>query len=71
MKLFADIAAGYALSYLDQVLREIDWRTAYQNLKRLADRLSQRDSFRNKTSGSESHFSSRRGDFRWCSQIFA
>lgn len=46
MKLFADIAAGYALSYLDQVLREIDWRTAYQNLKRLADRLSQRDSFR-------------------------
>lgn len=42
----ADIAAGYALGYLDQVLREIDWRTPYPSLKRLADRLARRDSFR-------------------------
>lgn len=42
----ADIAAGYALGYLDRVLREIDWRTPHPNLKLLADRLATRDSFR-------------------------
>lgn len=43
----ADIAVGYALGYLDRVLREIDWRTPYPTLKRLAERLETRDSFRN------------------------
>ncbi len=42
----ADIAAGFALDYLDRVLQEIDWRTSYPNLKRFADRLAKRDSFR-------------------------
>jgi glutathione S-transferase len=42
----ADIAAGYALGYLDRVWQRIDWRKANPNLKRLADRLAERDSFR-------------------------
>jgi glutathione S-transferase len=42
----ADIAAGYALGYLDYILREIEWRAAHPNLGRLADRLGARASFR-------------------------
>ncbi len=42
----ADIAAGYALGYLDRVLPDIDWRPAHPNLARLAERLAARDSFR-------------------------
>lgn len=42
----ADIAAGYALGYMDQVLKDIEWRGAHPNLARLAERLAKRDSFR-------------------------
>jgi len=42
----ADVAAGYALGYLDRVWRQIDWRPSHPNLGRLADRLALRDSFR-------------------------
>ena len=42
----ADIAAGYALGYLDQVLPDMDWRSAQPRLARLAERLAKRDSFR-------------------------
>jgi glutathione S-transferase len=41
----ADIAAGYALGYLDRMLPDIDWRTSHPNLAALADRLAKRDSF--------------------------
>jgi glutathione S-transferase len=41
----ADIAAGYALGYLDYILKEIEWHAAHPNLKRLADRLALRESF--------------------------
>lgn len=43
----ADIAAGYALAYLDTSLPDIDWRSAHPNLAALAERLSTRPSFRN------------------------
>lgn len=43
----ADIAAGYALGYLDRMLPDIDWRKAHPNLAALADRLAKRNSFRN------------------------
>lgn len=42
----ADIAAGYALGYIDRMLPDIDWRAAHPNLARLAARLAERDSFR-------------------------
>jgi glutathione S-transferase len=42
----ADIAAGYALGYLDRMLSDIDWRSAHTNLARLSERLAKRDSFR-------------------------
>ena len=42
----ADIAAGYAVGYLDQVLKDYDWRSAQPTLARLAERLAKRDSFR-------------------------
>lgn len=42
----ADIAAGYALGYLDRVLPDIDWRSAHPQLAGLAERLAQRDSFK-------------------------
>lgn len=42
----ADIAAGFALGYLDQALSEFDWRTPYPSLSQLAARLAVRDSFR-------------------------
>lgn len=41
----ADIAAGYAVGYLDRVLPDADWRGAHPNLARLAERLAKRDSF--------------------------
>lgn len=42
----ADIAAGYALGYLDQALPELNWRKPYPTLSQLAARLAARDSFR-------------------------
>ena len=42
----ADIAAGYALGYMDRMLPDIDWRAAHPNLARLAERLATRESFR-------------------------
>ena len=41
----ADIAAGYALGYLDQVLPEFEWRKPYPTLSQLATRLAARESF--------------------------
>jgi glutathione S-transferase len=41
----ADIAVGCALGYLDFRFPEIDWRTPYPNLAKLAEKLSQRPSF--------------------------
>lgn len=41
----ADIAAGYALSYLDFALAEVEWRKAHPALERLAKRLAARKSF--------------------------
>jgi glutathione S-transferase len=41
----ADIAAGYALGYLDFVWRKIEWRAKHPGLKRLAERLASRKSF--------------------------
>ena len=42
----ADIAAAYALDYIDRMLPDIDWRPAHPNLQRLVKRLATRDSFR-------------------------
>ena len=41
----ADIAAGYALSYLEFALPEIEWRKPHPALDRLSGRLSARPSF--------------------------
>jgi glutathione S-transferase len=41
----ADIAAGYALSYLDFALPELEWRTSHPSLAKLAERLFARKSF--------------------------
>ena len=41
----ADVAAGFALGYLDRVLPDIDWRKAHPRLTKLAERLAKRDSF--------------------------
>ena len=41
----ADIATGAALGYLDLRHAELDWRKAYPNLERLADKLGKRASF--------------------------
>ena len=41
----ADIAAGYALGYLDRMLPDIEWRKAHPNLAALAERLARRESF--------------------------
>lgn len=41
----SDIAVGCALGYLDFRYGHIDWRTAYPNLHKLYDKLSQRQSF--------------------------
>lgn len=42
----ADIAAGYALGYLDRALPDIDWRASHRGLARLSEKLAQRESFR-------------------------
>jgi glutathione S-transferase len=42
----ADICAGYALFYLDQVLAAVDWRSGFPNLAAYAERLATRPSFR-------------------------
>jgi glutathione S-transferase len=42
----ADIAAGFALGYIDHAWPQVDWRASCPNLKRLAERLGARDSFR-------------------------
>jgi glutathione S-transferase len=41
----ADISVGCALAYLDFRFAEIDWRGAYPNLARLAEKLATRPSF--------------------------
>jgi len=41
----ADIAAGYALDYLDFALPEVEWRKTHSALARLAGRLAARKSF--------------------------
>jgi glutathione S-transferase len=41
----ADIAAGYALSYIDYALPDYEWRKAHPALARLAARLAARPSF--------------------------
>jgi glutathione S-transferase len=41
----ADIAAGYALAYLDRACPDFDWRSAHPSLQRLAVRLNDRASF--------------------------
>jgi glutathione S-transferase len=41
----ADVAAGYALGYLDHVLQDIDWRREFPALKALEARLARRESF--------------------------
>lgn len=41
----ADIAVGCALGYLDFRFAHIDWRSQYQNLARLYDKLAARPSF--------------------------
>jgi glutathione S-transferase len=42
----ADIAAGYALGYVDAVVPDIDWRPGHPHLAALAQRLESRESFR-------------------------
>jgi glutathione S-transferase len=42
----ADICAGYALFYIDQVLPKVDWRSKYPGLAAYAARLANRPSFR-------------------------
>jgi glutathione S-transferase len=41
----ADVAAGYALGYLDQRLSDFDWRKSFLALKQLSERLQPRESF--------------------------
>jgi glutathione S-transferase len=41
----ADIATGCTLGYLDLRHAELDWREAYPNLERLAEKLGKRPSF--------------------------
>ena len=41
----ADIATGVALGYLDFRFPQIEWRKAYPNLAKLADKLAARPSF--------------------------
>lgn len=42
----ADVCAGYALSYLDQVLASHDWRSSRPGLSAYAERIGARASFR-------------------------
>lgn len=41
----ADIAAGYALGYIDFAMPEYEWRSRHPALAKLADRLAQRTAF--------------------------
>ncbi|HEY9103172.1 glutathione S-transferase [Chitinimonas sp.] len=41
----ADIAVGVCLGYLDFRFAEIDWRSSYPNLAKLAEKLAQRPAF--------------------------
>lgn len=41
----ADIAAGYALAYLDYALPDVEWRSKHPALARLTERLAKRPSF--------------------------
>ncbi|MCW5603740.1 MAG: glutathione S-transferase N-terminal domain-containing protein [Burkholderiales bacterium] len=41
----ADVAAGYALGYLDYALPDVRWRSRHPALARLAERLAARPSF--------------------------
>jgi glutathione S-transferase len=41
----SDVAVGCALGYLDFRFSQIDWRTPYPNLAKLAEKLAQRPSF--------------------------
>ena len=41
----ADVAAGFAVGYLDQVLPDTDWRREFPKLTRLDARLAKRASF--------------------------
>ncbi|MDB5808663.1 MAG: glutathione S-transferase [Betaproteobacteria bacterium] len=41
----ADIAAGFALGYLDHVLSDTDWRAEHPALKKRFERLAVRESF--------------------------
>ena len=45
----ADIAAGYALGYLDAALPQIAWREGHPALAKLAERLAGRESFKRTT----------------------
>lgn len=42
----ADIAVGCALGYLDLRFAQIDWRNTHPNLEKLADKLAQRQAFK-------------------------
>jgi glutathione S-transferase len=42
----ADVAAGFALGYLDYALAEFEWRSSHPALDKLAARLASRASFR-------------------------
>ena len=42
----ADVAVGCALGYLDFRFPEIEWRKAHPNLAKLADKLGQRQAFK-------------------------
>lgn len=42
----ADIAVGCALGYLDLRFAQIDWRSTHPNLQKLADKLAQRQAFK-------------------------
>ena len=41
----ADVAAGYALGYLDHALPEVEWCTSHPALRRFAERMGARASF--------------------------
>ena len=41
----SDVAVGCALGYLGFRFPDIEWRTTYPNLARLADKLALRQSF--------------------------
>jgi len=47
----ADIAAGYALGYLDYALPQVEWRSRHPALARLAARLGERKSFSSTVQG--------------------